>query len=254
MRKILLWAIVILNVVVWGIINPILSINNKPETTKSQSQSQQDNTSTAKRIIGGKLISIPTPKNWLEVSKEKPELFELFKKITLPPHRVVAAFIENTDKEISAPQFNRYALVTVSKDVENMPDLPSSDFINFKAQMKAHIKEQKDFMVKKAKEKYGTSFSISDYPYSIKINSIAPTGVFLDRKYALAQGSIVNTNLIADIELTSSYENIAVGSASLWVKGKMFNVEVKSKFETKEDMTWVKEKTKVLVDLILDAN
>ena len=92
----------------------------KPEAAKTQSQSQQENASVIQRAIGGKLISIPSPKNWFEISSQMPTLFQTFEKLTLPPHRVVAAFISNTDKESSTPQFNRYILITASKDIEKM--------------------------------------------------------------------------------------------------------------------------------------
>lgn len=203
---------------------------------------------TVIRSIGGKQLSIPTPENWFEVSSEMPKLLKMFEKITLPPNRVVAAFLPSKDKV--KPKLNRYALVLTSKDAEKMPDLPASEFEWFKSQ----VKKQQNTLVERFKEKYGDSWSISDGASSskFKIGKMTPMGVFIDKENAFAQSTIMSTETITGS--SSSYRNVVVSAATLLIKGKMLNIQVTSGFRTETDAFWVKKKTRELVDLMLQAN
>lgn len=216
---------------------------------KSKSTNIKPFKDVLKRSIGNKSVSIPIPNDWFEVSSEIPKLFKTFEKITLPPNRVVAAFLPNADKK--TPKLNRYTLVLTSKDAEKMPDLPSSEFAWFKSQ----VRNKQDTLVKWFKEKYGDSWSIPDAPSlsKFKIGEMIPIGIFIDKNNAFAQATIMNTETTSATE-SSSYRNVVVGAATILVKGKLLNIQVNSTYKTNEDVLWVKATTKELVDLILQAN
>jgi hypothetical protein len=247
MRKKIFWAIVVFNIIAWT----VMSITSSNKTNKSKSikiQLHQENTNTVKTTIGGKEIFIPFPDGWYEISKDKPELVEIFKKMTYSPFRLVAAFLPNKNKGI--PDLNRYILITVSTDVERMPDMLSSDFSWYRSQ----IKEQQYTLAANFRSKYGDGDlnNIKNSPIKFKIGEMTPLGVFINKSSAIAVATLMSTETIIDQDMT--YNNVIVGAATLRVKGKMFNIQVLSKYKTGVDIIWMKAKTNELVDLILKEN
>jgi len=200
------------------------------------------------KIIGGKQIDIPSPDGWYEISNKRPDFFKTFEKMTLAPNRLVAAFLPSNDKE--NPDFNRYMLITVSKDVEKMPDIPNSEFSWFRSQ----IKKQQHTLSANFRSRYGNG-GLSDIKNSsikFKIGEMTPLGIFINKSNAIAVATLMSTETSIDQDKT--YDNVIVGAATIRVKGKMFNVQVLSKYETYTDIVWMKGKTNELVDLIFKAN
>ena len=259
MQKIILLTILLIgipfNIYIWISTSSDKS-NIKPTTVKPQIINNIKETGVGHKnksyinykIIGGKRIAIPSPDGWYEISNKNPDFFKTFEKMTLAPNRLVAAFLPKNDNE--NPDFNRYMLITASKDVEKMPNIPHSDFRWFKSQ----IKERQNILAMKFRSRYGNGSlrNLDNSSIKFKIGEMTPLGVFIDKSNAIATATIMSTE--TKINQDTVYNNVVVGAATLRVNGKMFNVQVLSKYEAYTDIIWMKGKANELVDLIFEAN
>lgn len=243
-RKQLLLGIVIINIIVWGFAS-LTPSNNSAKVKSVKVQPYSESSNVVERVIGGKTITLPSPEGWYEVSKDRPSALKALRPLVLSPNRLVAAFLPGKVSEI--PEYGKYALIMVSKDIEQMPDLPSSEF----RWLRAQVEKKNGNFVENLDEKYGREFALSSSAV-INIGDIKPLGVFMSKPKAIAYASLMSTT--TNIEGNEYKHNVFIGLATLLIKGKMFNVQITSEYKTDADISRAVKDTRSFVNSIIKAN
>ncbi len=206
--------------------------------------------------VGGVKINVQAPVGFHEISELSPDTRKLAETMTPRNNRLLAVFVSEEDlgriMKGDAPMLERYMFLQVLRKLENSK-ISNAQF----QQVVSRVKEQQNLMHSKMKEIVSTflesaSEKIStEYERSLemKIGEPVPLGVFIEKPNAIGFASMVKYQLEEEGE---KLDHVVVGGSSIILaRGKMLYAYVYSTYKDREDLNWVRLKSKEWVNSLL---
>ncbi len=209
--------------------------------------------------VGGVKIDVQAPTKFYEISKISPETRKIVEGFVPPTNRLLAIFVSEEDLEKvtkgELPELNRYMLLQTYRKLETKNISTKQFQIVIK-----QIKEQQDTVFNKEKDKIdklvdNAAEQISneyDTSMEIKIGEIVPLGVFYEHPNAIGI-AILSKVQVADEEEKLNYA-ITGAFSTILANGKILYAYTYSTYKNKEDINWVKSKSKEWANSIISPN
>lgn len=216
-------------------------------------------TKSIKVDVGGLKIDIQAPVGFHEISSLSPKTRKLFETVTPPDNRLLAVFVSKEDlgriMKGKAPNFYRFINLQVSRKLEDK-NISNALF----QQLANQIKEEHHSLLETFKYEVGGLIErgaeklSAEYDLSIKIKNFkqVPLGIFLDKPGAVGLAYLVKNNVEVEGE---QLDYVVAGAGSLLlIRGRVLYAYVFSRYQTQNDINWVRSKSKEWVDSLLTSN
>lgn len=214
----------------------------------------------SKRIeVGDKMVSIPAPAGFHEISELSPKVREFAESVTPPHHRLLAVFVSDDDFQRIAkgesPEMRKYMLLQVNRKLEHR-SVSDTQF----SQLVGQVKQEHHNLREKTKDTTDSWLSDASGKLSKEYGAIVdlavgepmPLGVFLEQNGAIGFAQLVKSRISIGGE---QIDYLVIGGASLMkVRGKVLEAYVNSKYEAQNDVEWVRATSRTWIDQILATN
>lgn len=209
--------------------------------------------------IDGQEIKIQAPVGFYEISSLSPETRRIVETLTPPTNRLLAVFVSEEDLgrilKGESPVLNRTVLLQVNRELENIK-FTNELFL----QLVNLIKKQQNTLLSETKSKVnsvldnaGKTFSKKfDVQLKIEVGEQVPLGIFNDKPKVLAFASLSKYEIKVEDEKVDLVR--VIGSSLILLKGRMFYAYINSDYKTKNDVNWIKSKSKKWADSLLRSN
>ncbi|MFZ6798769.1 hypothetical protein [Undibacterium sp. Di24W] len=209
--------------------------------------------------IGAKAIAIPVPKDFSDPSLMFPKLRQLGEAMTPPSNRLLAFFISDDDAKAmlaqAEPQLHRYFLVQTLRAKEDST-MSAQVFAGVRDQLKNQYKKILDdnaarmqSEMNKAVERLDQNGQVKNI--SMKLGELQVREVIDDERFvALIAKTLVQVMVSGEAKEIP----MVLGLTTTMIEGKIVYFFSYSRFDSDEDMNWIKTKNLEWLTLFFYAN
>ena len=211
--------------------------------------------------LGGTNIKLPAPEEFSEVSEVSPQTRSQAEKLTIPQNRLLAYFVPDADLERlkksqgATLEYQRYTMVQTLRAAESL-NMSTQDFRGLaqrvrqeQGQFPERDREQAQAYVDDASDRLSKERGVA---VDLKVGQPQALGVFADGDDYIA--SALLAKMKAAMGEKSVEFVIVSASGFLRVKNKLIFAWVYSKYDSQEDIDWVRAAAKDWIQGILSAN
>lgn len=209
--------------------------------------------------IGVETIVVPTPTNFLETSKNAPEMWERAKTFTTASVRALAHYAPESELKTfiagGEVRLSQYMYVQTPVRAEGITttqaqfDKLRAGVISLQSDMAAKLGPKLKDEVARASNEFGAK---QDEPLSVKVGEIVPVSVDRNDAKALIYTTLVS---VASSQSDASYEgNILTSAAVIFAKGKVLTLSVNRVMKSPRDIQIVRSFASEWVSAIVAAN
>lgn len=209
--------------------------------------------------IGVETIVVPTPTNFVETSKNSPEMWERAKTFTSASVRVLAHYAPESELKMfmagGEVRLSQYMYVQTPVRADSITttqaqfDKLRAGVISLQSDMAAKLGPKLKDEVARASNELGAK---QGEPLSVKVGEIVPVSVDRNDAKALIYTTLVS---VASSQSDDSYEgNILTSAAVIFAKGKVLTLSVNRVMKSPRDVQIVRSFASEWVSAIVAAN
>ena len=209
--------------------------------------------------VGGVIIDVQAPVGFHEISSLSSETRERAEIFVVPGNRLLAVFVSEGDLGRimigEAPEFKQYMMLQVFRKLEYQR-ISNAQF----EQLVAKTTGQQNTLLSKVEDKVDTVLEgaadrlSEEYEISLKmtVGEVVPLGVFFEQTNAMGFASLAKYQIATEGE---NLDHVIAGSTSfLLARDKVLFAYVYSRYESQENIDWVRSKSKEWVNSLLKSN
>lgn len=207
----------------------------------------------------GSEVAATAPQGYYEIISVHPESRNIFEVFTPPKNRLLAACVSEEDMgrilSDQEPLLNRYMMVQMYKETSCIP-YALSDFRQYSDYLKNHHSDMIDEFKSSVDQEFdNVSELLSDGAESsvlIGVDKQVPLGVFIDKADAVGVAQL--TRMTVEQEQNVGMVVTAGGFSMVLAAGEILYVYVYSRFQSQEDIDWVRDTSAVLVNSLVSSH